>query len=93
MHSFEPATGGVIPSPTVTGRGDSGGLQRGGPVSRSEVVLPPPLSVRVGRHNMGSPVIMRISPIITPSRQIARAVSVPGLARLQRHAIVWKRLL
>jgi hypothetical protein len=33
MHGSEPETGGVIPSSTVTGRGNSGGVQVGGPVN------------------------------------------------------------
>ena len=33
MHGSEAETGGVIPSPTVTGRGDSAGLVLGGPVA------------------------------------------------------------
>ena len=30
MHGFAAETGGAIPSPTVTGRGDSGGVRLGG---------------------------------------------------------------
>jgi hypothetical protein len=51
MHGSEAETGGAIPSPTVTGRGDSGASQLGGPSRQSQGVLPPPLSVGVGRHD------------------------------------------